>query len=70
MSENPVFDHSQNKIYDACGITQEEFDKACNDLPDKVKTYSEAVELLVSAGDDVVKNAAIVACYFQPKSFC
>jgi hypothetical protein len=65
--EMPSFDHSQKKLNDACGITQEDFDEACDALPDKITSISELVELLVNADNDVVKITAIVSCYFKPK---
>ena len=65
----PSFDHSQKTLYDACGVTKEEYNKACEELPDKIGSMSKLVELLVNADNDVAKIAAIVGCYFKPKAF-
>ena len=63
----PPFDHSQKTLYNACGVTKEEFDKACDELPDKISCISKIVELLVNADGDVAKITAIIGCYFKPK---
>ena len=62
-----AFDNANPNYFEACGIADKKVEllAAVEALPYKVENSSHMTELMTLAGDDVIKNAAIVCAYFK-----
>lgn len=57
MSEHK-FNHEEQDFFNACGVTEEDVQKALDEIPDEL-SHSKTVELMCKAGNDPVKNVAL-----------
>ena len=62
-----AFDHEKENYFEACGIADktDEIMETIKILPDRIENSSQMTELMVLAGNDIIKNAALVCAYLK-----